>query len=128
MILRYLAAWLLLAAVGIVNGMLRNSTYGRHIPDLAAHQVSTLTGILATGAVVWLLSRRWPFESAMQAWTIGIVWLLMTVAFEFGFGRFVVGHSWARLFADYNLLAGRVWVLFLIWITVLPRLCLQLDD
>jgi hypothetical protein len=44
----------------------------------------------------------------------------MTITFEFGFGHFVAGHSWAKLLADYNILQGRVWSLFLVWITVLP--------
>ncbi len=44
----------------------------------------------------------------------------MTIAFEFGFGHFVAGHSWGRLLADYNLLTGHVWVLFLLWVLVVP--------
>ncbi len=120
MILRYLAAWFLLAVVAVVNGILREITYGKHMSELAAHQVSTLTGILATGIVVALLSRIWPLESAAQAWIVGGAWLLMTVAFEFGFGRYVAGYSWTRLFADYALFDGRLWLPFLAWITVLP--------
>ena len=46
----------------------------------------------------------------------------MTVAFEFGFGHFVAGHSWQRLLGDYNLLEGRVWLLFLLWILVVVPL------
>ena len=127
MILRYLAAWFLLSVVAVVNGVLRESTYGRHMSELAAHQVSTLTGILATGVVVGLLSRTWPLESAVQAWIVGGAWLLMTVAFEFGFGRYVAGYSWTRLFADYTLFDGRLWLLFLAWITVLPWMSYRFD-
>jgi hypothetical protein len=46
----------------------------------------------------------------------------MTLAFEFLFGHFVAGHSWARLLQDYNLLAGRVWVLLLAWVALAPYL------
>ena len=123
MIPRYLAVWFLLAVVGVVNGALREATYGKYMSELAAHQVSTVTGILATGIVVGLFSRMWPLESATQAWIVGGAWLLMTVAFEFSFGRYVAGHSWERLFADYALFDGRLWLLFLAWITVLPWLC-----
>ena len=120
MITRYLLFWLILAVVAIANGTLRQATYGRHLSDLAAHQLSTLTGILLTGAVVWVLHRFWPIGSAKEAWVIGACWLMMTVIFEFGFGHFVAGHSWSLLLADYNLFAGRVWSLFLVWITVVP--------
>lgn len=120
MVTRYLLCWPALAVIAIINGSLRQFTYGRHLAELAAHQLSTITGILLTGAAVWTLNRVWPIGSASAAWTIGACWLVMTVAFEFGFGHYVAGHSWSRLLADYNLLEGRVWSLFLAWIAVLP--------
>ena len=120
MIAKYVLVWFLLAVVAIANGVIRQSTYGNIVSDLAAHQISTITAILASGAVVWVASRFWPIESAAQAWTIGLLWLVMTVVFEFGFGHFVAGHSWTHLLADYNVFDGRVWLLFLVWVTVLP--------
>lgn len=119
---KYLLVWLLLAVVAVVNGVVRQSTYGKVMPELAAHQVSTLIGIVATGVVVWLVHRIWPLESATQAWGVGAAWFAMTILFEFGFGHFVAGHSWQRLFADYDILEGRVWPLFLAWILVLPSI------
>jgi hypothetical protein len=120
MIARYLLVWLLLAVVGIANGIVRESTYGKVLSDLAAHQLSTVTAILASGVAVWLVHRAWPIESAAQAWIIGGLWLVATIIFEFGFGHYIVGHAWQRLFADYNLFAGRVWGLFLLWVLVMP--------
>lgn len=119
---KYLLVWLLLAAVAIANGIIRQATYGNVVTDLAAHQISTVTAVIASGAVVWLAQRVWPIESAAQAWTIGICWLVLTITFEFGFGHFIAGHSWQRLLADYNILDGRVWSLFLIWLLILPYL------
>jgi hypothetical protein len=120
MIARYLLVWLLLAVVGIANGIVRESTYGKVLSDLAAHQLSTVTAILASGVTVWLVHRVWPIETAAQAWLIGGLWLAATIIFEFGFGHYIVGHTWQRLFADYNLFAGRVWGLFLLWVLVMP--------
>jgi len=118
--------WLLLAIVAIANGIVRQSTYGKIVPELAAHQISTVTAILASGLVVWFINRIWPIESASQALLIGACWLVMTVVFEFGFGHYVAGHSWARLVADYNLVAGRVWSLFLIWVAIMPYVIFKL--
>ena len=123
---RYLLAWPLLALVAILNGTLRVTTYGRFIPELAAHQVSTLTAMLAFGAIVWMMHRRWPIRTAAEAWLIGACWLVMTVAFEFGFGHFIAGHSWERLLADYDLMRGRIWPLLLAWTTALPFLVFRL--
>lgn len=117
---KHLLAWFVMAAVAILNGTLRQFTYGKVMPELAAHQLSTLTGILATGAVGWALSRRWPLQSARQAWLVGSGWLAATVVFEFGFGRFIAGHSWERLLQDYSVIQGRVWSLFLLWLLLMP--------
>lgn len=120
--IRYLLLWLPLAVIGVANGVLREYTYGSLLPELAAHQLSTFSGMLFTGLFVWGMHRRWPIASYRQAWTIGLCWLAFTIAFEFGFGRFVIGHTWARLLADYDVSAGRVWGLFLFWIVILPVL------
>ena len=117
---KYLLVWLVLAVIATANGIVRQASYGMVLSDLVAHQISTITAILATGATVWVVNRYWPIETAGQAWTIGVCWLLLTIAFEFGFGHFVAGHSWDRLLADYNLLHGRVWTIFLIWMLVMP--------
>jgi len=37
---------------------------------------------------------------------IGILWLILTLACELLFGRLVVGASWERLAADYNVFDG----------------------
>lgn len=118
----HILAWFILMIVGILNGILRELTYGPFFSDLTAHQISTFTGILFTGLFVWLLWKYRPLESSRQAWIVGAVWFLFTICFEFGFGHFVMGHSWERLFNDYNLLKGRIWSLFLAWIGIMPFL------
>jgi hypothetical protein len=123
---RYAVAWLGLALLGILNGVIRQSTYGRLLPELVAHQLSTVSAmILVAGATWWLLS-IWPITRARQAVGIGFMWVLMTGAFEFLFGHFVAGHSWNRLLADYNILEGRTWVLFLLWIAMAPYVLFRL--
>jgi hypothetical protein len=126
MITKYLLAWLGLPVIGIVNGAIRQFLYRDALGDLAAHQLSTVTGILLFGLYIWLLSRWWPLPSARAAITVGLLWLVLTIGFEFIFGHYVVGNSWERLLADYNLLAGRVWVLVLIWITIAPYIFYRL--
>jgi len=118
----YLLAWFILMIIAIANGLVREKLYGKLLPELVSHQLSTLSGIFLTGLLVWFLNLNWTIENSNQAWLIGCFWLLFTVAFEFGFGHYIIGHSWQRLFADYNIFRGRIWILFLIWICVLPFL------
>ena len=126
MVTKYLFVWVLLAVVAIANGILRQSTYGKTLTELTAHQISTLTAILASGVLVWIANRFWPIGSTSQALIIGGCWLVMTVLFEFGFGHYIAGHPWEKLTADYNLLEGRVWSLFLIWVAVMPFVIFKL--
>jgi len=49
-----------------------------------------------------------------QALGIGAMWLVSTILFKFVFGRFVMGHSWIILFADCNILEGRMCSLVLL--------------
>jgi hypothetical protein len=126
MIVKYLFVWIVFAVVATANGIVRQITYDKIVSDLAAHQISTVIAILATGAVAWMANQYWSIESTAQAGAIGLLWLSLTVIFEFGFGHYVVGHSWQKLLADYNIFDGRVWSLFLIWVLILPLVVFKL--
>jgi len=119
-ILNYAVAWIGLVIIAIFNGTLRQMGYQPYMSELSAHQLSTLIGILLFAGFIWLLTGIFRIESARQALIIGGMWLGMTVLFEFIFGHYVMGNPWSKLFHDYNLLQGRVWVLVLIWTTVAP--------
>ena len=122
MLILHILFWFALMLIAIGNGALREMTYGRIMGELPAHQLSTLSGVIFSGIAVYILSRIHALESAQQAWIVGIAWLLMTVAFEFLFGHFVMGHPWSRLLHDYDLFAGRLWLLFLLWVLAMPYL------
>ncbi len=120
--LRYVLAWFALLVVAVANGALRQLTFGRHMSELRAHQLSTLVGSALVGAVVWLVIRAWPPSSSARALLVGLVWLVLTVAFEFFMGLVLAHRTLQEVLRDYDLAAGRVWVLFLIWLTLAPWL------
>lgn len=119
---RYLYAWFVLLAIAMVNGALRELTYGKYVSELSAHQLSCLTGILLFAVAIHRYMRRWPFASARQALGVGLFWMALTVAFEFLFFHYVGGHAWAALLANYDLSAGRLWPLILLWVAFAPYL------
>jgi hypothetical protein len=119
---KYVLAWIPIVFIAIANGAFRESWYGKRLSELQAHQISTVTGVLLFGVYIWVLLRLRRPESAGQALTIGLVWLGMTVAFEFLFGHYVAKRSWSDLLHDYDLCAGRVWLVVLVWVTVAPYL------
>lgn len=96
--------------------------------ELTAHYISTATLILLLGLYMWLLARKWPLPSRRAALRIGVTWVVLTAAFDFGFGHYVDGKSWAELAGDYDLAAGRVWSLILVWIAIAPTIVGKLHD
>lgn len=126
MISAYALFWFALAVVAVVNGLIREATYGRRLSELRAHQLSTLIGMLLIGMAVWSFSTYFPIQSGRTAIFIGATWTVFTVAFEFGFGHYIAGHSWRKLISDYDLFSGRLWCVFLVWILLLPYLVYRL--
>ncbi len=124
--LRYVLAWFPMLVIAVANGALRQFTFAKHMPELRAHQLSTLLGALLIGAFIWLVIGAWPPSSARQAWQIGIVWLVLTVAFEMFMGLVLSRRPLAEVLRDYDVRAGRVWPLFLVWLTVAPWLFYRL--
>lgn len=120
MVIEYTLLWFIMPFIGILNGIIRELSYAKIMGELLAHQISTVTGIIFFGTFTWLLSLKWPIPSARQAMTIGLIWLLLTISFEFLFGHYVMKHSWERLLFDYNILKGRLWIFVLITITIAP--------
>ncbi len=116
----YAACWIGMVVLAILNGIMRESLYKQYMHELTAHQVSTLILLILFGIYVWFLTGFRPLESAKQALLIGVMWCVMTVVFEFVFGHYVAGHTWSKLFQDYNLVKGRLWSLVLIWTTIAP--------
>jgi hypothetical protein len=122
-----LGAWFVMLIVAVVNGAVRDFTYGKRIGELAAHQVSTLTGVVMLGIVMWAFVRLHSLASAWQAGRLGLLWMGMTVAFEFLFFHYVGGRPWAELLANYNIMKGRVWVVVLAWVAVAPYLFFRIQ-
>ena len=118
----YLLAWITMLLIAIGNGALRQVVFAKIKTELRAHQLSTLIGAVLIGAFIWLVVHVWPPASGQQAIAIGLVWLSLTVAFEFFMGLVLLKQALAKVLGDYNLFAGRVWVLFLVWLTVAPWL------
>ncbi len=120
MIGRYVLAWIPIVFIAIFNGILRETTYGKSLNELRAHQLSTLMGVAFFSLYIGFWAIAWGFGSLKQALTAGLIWVALTIAFEFLFGHYIAGHSWSRLLKDYNLFAGRLWVIVLLWLGIAP--------
>jgi hypothetical protein len=122
---KYLIAWFAMLLVSVANGALRQFTFGKYLDERSAHQISSVIGIFLLGIVIRAYVRRYPPTSGRQALLIGLLWMALTVAFEFLFFHYVGGRSWSELLANYNLFEGRVWVVVLAWVAIAPYVFLR---
>jgi len=120
-VLKYILAWFPMLLLAVLNGALRDLGYKKHVGDLTAHQISTVTLIILFAFYIGYIIHRFPPSSSIQAILIGTIWVVLTLSFEFSFGRYR-GNSWSALFADYNILKGRIWILIPLWILIAPYL------
>lgn len=117
-----MAVWLILLALAFANGAIRELWILPRSGELAAHTLSSVTLCLAILLLSWFAIAWIGPLSSRHVWTIGGLWVVLTLAFEFLAGHYVFGNSWTRLLADYNIFRGRIWVLVVLTTAVAPFL------
>jgi hypothetical protein len=128
MIKRAALTWAAMIPVAIGNGIFRETVVRPFVGELAAHQISAVTGSIGFVGVTWLLFRHQAaVESDQTLLKVGLAWVAGTIAFEFGFGYLLNGKTWSELLHDYNLLSGRVWPLVLLAIFAAPLIVKHLS-
>lgn len=129
--LRALLAWLGFAALAVACGALRVKLVEPLVGPAAGHVLGTLAVCLLLFLLIRRFVRRIVWRSGASGparlSALGGFWAALTIAFEFGFGHYVAGHPWERLLADYDLFAGRIWVLVLVVLGLGPLLASRLE-
>ena len=97
------------------------------IGDLPARQVSFFTGVVLILAIATLFV-PWLQASRSQLLKIGVLWTVLTLAFEVGLGRLILGYSWERVLSDYNLSQGGLMVIGLVILTFAPLIAVKLRN
>jgi hypothetical protein len=119
---RAVITWFGLLVLAFANAALREGWLMPRLGEKPSHAISSVTLAVAILLAGWYATRWVGPESRQQAWAVGAIWLCLTLAFEFLAGHFLFGRSWPVLMADYNLLAGRLWVLVLVTTLTTPLL------
>jgi hypothetical protein len=111
--------WLLLAAAMFANGTLRVLVFQPRLGEHLARQVATGTGLLVVFTFALVLVRRLESPSSADLLKVGVLWLVLTLVFEFGMGT-LSGASWETMLADYDILHGRLWPLIPVSALIAP--------
>jgi hypothetical protein len=119
MLSKYFILWIPMIIIAFANATFRQLVFIKYTNELRAHQLSTITLIILCSVYVWLIFPHLQIHNTEQAFVAGGLWVLLTVLFEFALGL-LTGKPIAFLLRDYNLLAGRIWLFFLLWLLLLP--------
>jgi len=113
--------WIPMIVIAFANATFRQLVFIKHTSELRAHQYSTLTLIVLCAIYAWLIFTHLKIQSLGQAFICGGLWVFLTVIFEFTLGL-LSGKSISYLLKDYDLMNGRMWSFFLLWLFILPAL------
>ncbi len=116
-----------MVVIAVGNGAFREAWLRPRLSELYARQASTLLLIVLLAVYIAVIVRIWPLASGRQAAAVGFAWLGLTLGFEFLLGRRVSGLSWQEMLAEYDLAAGRLWVLVPLWVAVAPYVFYRLQ-
>lgn len=119
-VLKSAAIWAAFIPIAIANGLIREKLLA---PVLGSRLALPLSGLSGAALFFLLVHVSLPWVGPLpvrRSLAIGLVWLVMTVAFEFLFGRFVAGKPWRELLQAYDPTTGNLWLLVLLVIALSP--------
>ena len=120
--IRAFLVWLVIIAAETVHGILRGVLLVPVVGDLPARQIGDLVGSLLIFGVAYLFIRWIAARTTLQLLGVGLLWVVLTVLFEIGMGRLVLGLPWERITEDYDVTRGGFLGVGLLFMAAAPRL------
>ena len=118
---RVVLVWLLIIAAETVHGILRQLFLTPVVGDLRARQLGVVIGALLILAIA-IASSRWLRAVTVRArLATGVVWVVLTLAFEVALGK-LLGLTRDRMLADYDPTRGGFMILGLLFLLLAPTL------
>ena len=120
------ALWSAILLLAVLNGILRER--------MLISVLGSFAGLIASGAIlsisiflVAFVAVPWFGPAAFRQWLrIGLFWLLLTLLFEFSFGRLIQHKTWAELFDAYTFRGGNLWPVVLAFVFISPWLAARI--
>jgi hypothetical protein len=120
--------WVVMVILAIANGAFRDGVLA---PQLGHDLALPISG-LSLAAVIFIATyMTFPLigKNTMSVYyMIGIQWVLMTLAFEFLFGHYVLGKPWSDIVQVFDLMSGNLFIMVLIVTLLAPYLVARLKD
>ncbi len=125
---RAVAVWFILIAAESLHGTLRELLLKPYVGDFRARQIALFTGVLIILGVAYAFIRWIRAESTRALLLVGLLWVTLTLAFEFSLGLFVLGYSWVRMMEDYDITRGGFLSFGMIVLWLSPLIATKLSE
>ncbi|MGC9502150.1 hypothetical protein [Baaleninema sp.] len=112
--------WCALAVLAVTNGYIGSTWVLSQFGEAWVEPykvVVIVTGIFAMAWIYMRQNRDRPRKAAVIAAT---TWVGLTILFEFVFGHYIAGDSWATLLENYRFWEGHLWILVLLSEAISP--------
>jgi hypothetical protein len=118
---RAVSVWFLIAFAESVHGTLRRIFLVPRIGEKLSHQIGVVIGSAIIFIISWLCIRWIGSVSFRQQLQVGLLWLVLTLIFEFSLG-YLFGYSLERILSDYNISEGGLMVFGVLFMLFVPSL------
>jgi len=111
--IRSVGIWLLIVVAAIINGALREKLL---TPLIGAHLSLPISGITLSVLVFVITYFTLPFFGNVKSRVyifIGLFWIILTLAFEYLFGHYVMGKSWYEINQVFDVRNGNLFTVVL---------------
>lgn len=106
--------WLLIVIAAIINGAIRDKLL---TPIIGAHLSLPISGITLSFLVLVITYFAIPFFGNIKSRVyilIGLFWIILTLAFEYLFGHYVIGKSWYEINQVFDVYNGNLFTVVLV--------------
>lgn len=119
--LKSLLVWLCIIPAAILNGGFREYVLTKYLDTASATAISGILLSILILLITWLLLPRLVIINRKESYIIGIIWMSLTVIFEFTSG-IGTGVPMEELIAAYNPLSGNLWILVVLTTMFAPAI------
>ena len=106
--------WLAVAIAASMNGMFRSLFLVPRVGEYTAHVLSVLILVIVILLSSSVLVNRFMKDYVnSDLFLVGLLWVALSVSADLVFEHYFLEIPWNRVFHDYNLMSGRIWILVL---------------
>jgi len=120
--------WFMIVVVAILNGLLRENILTPTVGSTISLPLSGVILSLLIFLITYFLISFVGKNNGKIFLLIGLLWVVLTLAFEYLFGSFILGKSWTEISNVFNLRAGNLFTLVVFTSAIAPWLAAKMNN